>query len=191
MINGHDEPGDNLYGLLSEYETADQLVDAANKAREAGYKQMDGYSPYPVPGVADAIKFPFSEMAIVMFLGGIIGCISGFMMQYYTSVIDYPLNVGGRPLNSWPSFIPVTFEMTILTTGLSGVFGLMVLCGLPQPHHPLFNVPAFERASQDRFFLCIEATDKKFDKDEVAAFLNSTQPLSVTEVPIEQPEDDE
>lgn len=190
-MTGHDEPGDNLYGLLAEYETADELVAAAKKVSDEGYKQIDGYSPYPVPGVADAIKFPFPEMAIVMLLGGLIGAVAGFTMQYYTAAIDYPLNVAGRPLNSWPSFIPVTFEMTVLTCGLSGVFGLMILCGLPQPHHPLFNVPAFERASQDRFFLCVEAKDKKFDKDTVQTLLQSTQPLAVMEVPIEQPEEDE
>ncbi len=184
-MSAHDDQP-KTYGLLAEFETPDQLIEAVGKAREAGYRKIDGYSPYPLPGVADKLGFGFSEMAIVMLLGGLIGGTSGFLMQYWTQAIDYPINVGGRPLNSWPSFIPVTFEMTILTAALTGVFGMIALNGLPQFYHPLFNVERFARASQDRFFLCIEAKDRQFDLQETKGFLESLGPMdSVIEVPYE------
>ncbi len=176
------EPG--LFGILSEYETADGLIAATKKAKAEGYEFMDGYSPFAVGDVADAMGYKRSEMAPVMFFGGLIGCLAGFCMQWYLSAYDYPVNIGGRPYLSWPSFIVITFEMTILTTGLSGVFGLIALCGLPQPHHPLFGVPQFDRASRDRFFLCIEAEDPKFDAHKTMEFLQSTNAVSVVEVPL-------
>lgn len=179
----HTEVEDPTYGLLAEFETADQLIGATKKANEAGYRRMDGFSPYPLPGVADAMGFKFSEMAIVMLLGGLIGGTAGFLMQYWTQSMDYAVNVGGRPYNSWPAFIPVTFETTILTTALTGVFGLIALCGLPMPYHPLFNIKRFERASQDRFFLCIEAADEKFDIRATREFLEGLGPVAVEEVP--------
>jgi hypothetical protein len=170
------------YGLLAEFETADALTAAAHKAKEAGYTLMDAYSPYPVGDAADALGYRKSEMGAVMFVGGLTGACAGFLMQYINNTYGYALNVGGRPYMSWPSFIPITFEMMVLTTALSGLFGLLALCGLPRYHHPLFNSKTFDRATRDRFFLCIEAVDAKFNLAETRAFLNGLQPLSVEEV---------
>ena len=171
------------YGLMAEFADADGVVAAARAAKAEGYHYMDGYSPYPVGELPDALGFYKSEMGTVMFIGGLVGCCAGFFMQYWTQAIDYPMNIAGRPLNSWPSFIPITFEMTVLTSSLVGLFGLLMLCKLPQPYHPVFNAPGFERASRDRFFLCIEARDPKFDLERTRAFLQTLQPLSVVEVP--------
>jgi hypothetical protein len=171
-----------VYGLLAEFETADALVHATRKATKAGYTRLDGYSPYPVGEVADALNFPKSEMGPVMFLGGLTGACTGFFMQYYLNAYGYSLNVGGRPYLSWPTFVPITFEMMVLTTALTGLFALIALCGLPRYHHPLFNSKAFDRATCDRFFLCIEASDPKYDPAATRAFLESLQPLSIEEV---------
>lgn len=179
------------YGLLAEYDNADALIAAIKQAKEAGYTKLDGYSPYAVAGIADALGFKYSEMSTVMLCGGIIGATCGFIMQWWTNAIDYPVNIGGRAvtnnaidwLNGFPSFIPITFETGILTTALSGVFGLLAICGLPRPHHPLFGVPQFAAASRDRFFLTVEATDPKFDMAATKEFLQTLKPLSVAEVP--------
>jgi hypothetical protein len=144
---------------------------------------MDCFSPYPVGEAADAMGFYKSEMAPVMFIGGLIGATAGFLMQYLLGAEVYPINVGGRPFLSWPSFVPITFELMVLTAALSGVFGLIAVCGLPMLYHPLFNVPGFERASSDRFFFCIEAVDPKFDLAATREFLAGCQPLDVAEVP--------
>lgn len=170
------------YGVLAEFETADAMSHATAKASAAGYTHMDAYSPYPVGEAADALNFPKSEMGPVMFIGGLTGACAGFIMQYWANTYGYSLNIGGRPYFSWPSFVPITFEMMVLTTALSGLFGLMALCGLPRYNHPLFNSAKFDRASRDRFFLCIEATDPKFNLAETRAFLNDLHPLSVEEV---------
>ena len=145
---------------------------------------MDAYSPYPVGDAADALGFPKSEMGPIMFIGGLTGACSGFLMEYWCNAYGYPLNVGGRPYLSWPSFIPITFEMMVLTTALTGLFALIALCGLPRLHHPLFNSKTFERATCDRFFLCIEAADPKYQADPAAtlAFLRECNPASVEEV---------
>jgi hypothetical protein len=172
-----------LYGLLAEFDTPTALVEAARSAHEEGYRRMDAYSPYPIEEAAEAIGFHRSRMPLVMLIGGIVGCVSGFLLQVWCNAIDYPINVGGRPLVSWPSFIPVTFEMTVLISALSGVFGLLALCGLPMPYHPLFNVPRFARASRDGFFLCIEAVDPMFDRELTREFLTKLHPREVTEVP--------
>ncbi len=172
-----------VYGLLAEFADSDAMSAAARKAREAGYTRMDCYSPYPVGDAADALGCPKSEMGAVMFLGGLTGACTGFFMQYYLNAYGYSLNVGGRPYLSWPSFIPITFEMMVLTTALTGLFGLIALCGLPQYYHPLFNSKTFDRATRDRFFLCIEAIDPKYDATATRAFLNELHPLSVEEVP--------
>jgi hypothetical protein len=175
-------PAPQAYGLLAEFETADQMVAATYKAREAGYTRLDAYSPYPVGEAADALNFPKSEMGPVMFLGGLTGACAGFFMQYYLNAYGYALNVGGRPYLSWPSFVPITFEMMVLTTALTGFFALIAICGLPRYHHPLFNSKAFDRATRDRFFLCVEAADPRYDPAATRAFLNGLSPASVEEV---------
>jgi hypothetical protein len=174
--------GPTTYGLLAEFGTADAMVHATRKATEAGYTHLDAYSPYPVGEAADALKFPKSEMGPVMFIGGLTGACAGFFMQYWCNKYGYSLNVGGRPFLSWPSFVPITFEMMVLTTALTGLFGLMAICGLPRLNHPLFGSKTFDRATRDRFFLCIEATDPKYDPAATRAFLNDLHPLSVEEV---------
>ena len=177
-------PLENLpYGMLAEFDHPDDCIAAIKKTRAAGYKDIDAYSPYAVGGIIDALGFKKSEIGPIMFIGGMVGAISGFCMQVWTQAIDYPLNIGGKPLISWPMFIPVTFEMMILTASLSGVFGLIALCGLPMFNHPLFNSERFGRASRDRFFLCIEASDAKYDTQATQAFLATLAPLSVEEVP--------
>jgi hypothetical protein len=171
-----------LYGLIAEFDSPSQLVAAAEKTYERGYRRIDAYSPFPIEELFEAIGDRRTLMPLIVLIGGIIGCISGYFMQYYIHVIDYPLNVGGRPLHSWPAFIPVTFEMTILCAALAGVFGMLALNGLPQPFHPVFNVPRFELASRDRFFLLIEARDPKFDLEETRRFLESLEPREVSDV---------
>lgn len=178
----HDD-APKTYGVLAEFDHADKLVDAVKKAKAAGYSKMDGFSPIPVSEVADELGYKKSEIGPVMFIGGLVGAFCGFGMEYFLNGVDYPLNVAGRPYFSWPMFIPVGYELMILTAALSGVFGLFALCGLPQPYHPLFNVPQFDRCSSDRFFLCIEAKDPKFELHAVKDFMQSLQPLSVAEVP--------
>ena len=178
-----EDDGTAVYGLLAEFDTADGLIDATRAAAKEGYTRMDGYSPYAVGEVADALGFPRSEIGAVMFIGGLCGATFGFLMQYYLNGIDYPINVGGKPMFSWPQFAPITWVLLVLTASLSGVIGLFVLCGLPQPNHPLFNVPQFARATRDRFFLCIEATDPNFDLTSTRDFLDTLKPLSVAEVP--------
>jgi hypothetical protein len=182
--HGHTEAAHpTVFGLLAEFETGDAMSAAARKATAAGYTRFDCYSPYPVGDAADAMNFPKSEMGPVMFIGGLTGACSGFLMQYWCNTWGYSLNVGGRPYFSWPSFIPITFEMMVLTTALTGLFGLLAICGLPRYHHPLFNSKAFDRASRDRFFLCIEVIDPKYDPVATRAFLSELHPLSLEEVP--------
>jgi hypothetical protein len=186
---GH-EPGEHApdvttpvtFGLLAQFATADEMSHAIEKAVAAGYTHLDGYSPYPVGDAADALKFSKSEMGPVMFLGGITGACAGFLMQYWANTWGYSLNIGGRPYFSWPMFVPVTFEMMVLTTALTGLFGLIAICGLPRYNHPLFNSKAFERATKDRFFVCIEATDPKYDAAATRTLLNDLHPISVEEV---------
>jgi Protein of unknown function (DUF3341) len=172
----------SLYGLMAEFDSSSDLLDAARRAYEEGYRRMDAYSPFPVHGLAEAIGFKRTLVPLLVFLGGAVGGIGGYSLQYWISVIDYPLNVGGRPLHSWPAFIPVTFELTILVAALAAVLGMLALNGLPRPHHPVFNVSAFELATRNRFFLCIEATDPKFDGRETRHFLQSLKAQAVYEV---------
>ena len=182
--HGHHEPAaPALHGVMAEFDNADALILAARKAKAAGYTRMDGYSPYPVGEVTDEFGFPRSEIGAVMFIGGLCGSTLGFLMMTWASVVDYPLNVGGKPFWSWPQFIPITWELLVLTASLSGLFGFLALCGLPAPYHPVFNVPQFARASRDRFFICIESVDPKFNVAEVTAFLTTLAPLSIAEVP--------
>ncbi len=165
-----------LYGLMVEFTTPEQILDATRRAWQAGYRDMDAYSPYPVEGLAAALGIKRSQIPSIVFCGAIVGAGVGFLMQYYSMVIDYPLNSGGRPLNSWPAYIAVTFEVLILIASLSAFVGMLFLNGLPRPHHPIFAAQGFERASQDRFFLCIEATDPNFHADETTRFLSTLSP---------------
>jgi len=171
------------YGLLAEFGEADALVAAAERVRSAGYTRTEAFAPYPLPEAAHALGYRRTGVPAVIFLGGLLGCVGGFGMEYWISVIDYPENVGGRPLNSWPVFVPVAFELTVLTAALVGLIGLLVLCGLPRFHHPLFGVERFGRAAIDRFFLCIETADPKYDPAGTRAFLDGLSPLAVEEVP--------
>ena len=172
----------SLHGVMAEFEEAEDVLAATQRAWAAGYRRMDAYSPFPVEGLAEALGRDFSLVPLITLAGGMIGGLGGYFMQWYAMARLYPLNVGGRPLNSWPNFIPVTFELTILVASISAVTAMILLNRLPQPNHPVFNVPEFERASIDRFFLCIEARDAKFDREQTRKFLESLKPLKVTEV---------
>jgi hypothetical protein len=172
-----------VYGMLAEFDSPTDLVAAARRAYEAGYRKMDAYSPFPIEELHDAIGFHRTKLPLIVLVGGILGMIGGYGLQYWVSAINYPLNVGGRPLHSWPAFIPITFETTVLAASLSAVFGMIALNGLPLPYHPLFNVKRFAMASHDRFFLCLEATDPKFDLEQTRVFLQSLGAHDVAEVP--------
>ncbi len=172
-----------IYGLLAEFETPRELKHAAGQAREHGYRRMDAYTPYPVEGLAEELGFHRPYVALITLCGGLVGCFGGFLMQYWISTMAYPENIGGRPFNSWPAFIPVTFELTVLGAALSAVLGMLGMNGLPMPYHPLFHVPRFALATHDRFFLCIEATDPKFDRQATRRFLESLGSRAVEEVP--------
>ena len=170
------------YGLMAEFEKPEELLAAAESAYREGYRRMDAHSPFPIEGLAEAIGFHNTRVPLIVLVGGLLGCLGGFFLQYWVSVIDYPSNVGGRPLFSLPAFIPIIFECTILFASLAGVIAMLGLNGLPMPYHPLFNAPRFALASRDRFFLCIEATDPKFDRDLTRRFLERQIPRSITEV---------
>ena len=172
----------HLYGVMGEFETAKQLLRAAAKVRDAGYRKMDAYAPFPVEGLSEAMGLRRSWVPLVTLLGGLTGGLTGFGFQYWVNVIAYPLNIAGRPLNSWPAFIPVTFELTVLGAATFAVFGMLAMNKLPHPYHPVFNVARFGRASTDRFFICIEATDPKFSVTESTRFLQSLEAVHVTEV---------
>jgi len=171
------------YGLMAEFDSPQELLDAAQKTHRAGYKQMDAFSPFPVEGLADAIGFHKNNVSLVVLIGGIIGGLSGYLLQYYVAVISYPINVGGRPLHSWPSFIIVTFELTILFGGLSAAIGMLALNGLPMPYHPVFNVAEFAKASDDKFFLVVFASDPNYDAARTLEFLRGLAPRAISEVP--------
>jgi len=172
-----------IFGLMAEFESPTELALAARKAYDEGYRKMDAYSPFPIEEVSEAIGFGHSRVPLVVLVGGLLGGAGGYLMQYWISALNYPINVGGRPLNSWPAFIVVTFEMTILGAALFAVFGMLALNRLPMPYHPTFNVGRFAFASKDRFFLCIEAADPRFDRDGTEGFLQSLGPKQVSEVP--------
>jgi Protein of unknown function (DUF3341) len=172
----------SVYGLMAEFDTPEDLLDAAHRAYAEGYRRMDAYSPFPVAGLSEAIGFHRTKLPLIVLLGGVAGGLGGYLLQYYTAVIDYPLNVGGRPLHSWPAFIPVTFEMAVLIAALFAVLGMLALNGLPMPYHPVFNVPRFELASRNLFFLCIESVDPRFDFERTRQFLQSLRSRQVHEV---------
>lgn len=171
------------YGLIAEFAGPEPLVAATKAAFEAGYRRLDAYTPFPVHGLAEAMGRRGIRIPLIVLAGGILGGLGGFLLQTYGAAFDYPLNVGGRPPFSWPSFIPITFELTILGAVFAAVFGMLALNGLPQPHHPIFNAPNFEMASRSHFFLCIEAADARYDNTETRKFLESLGPTSVSEVP--------
>jgi hypothetical protein len=171
-----------LYGLMAEFDNPTALVVAIHKARAAGYRSMDAYSPFPIEEVAEALHIHDRLLPMLVFLGGLAGCVGGFALAAWTSAVDYPINVGGRPFLSWPSFLPVTFECTVLVAAATCVLGLLALNGLPMPYHPVFNVPQFALATREKFFLCIEATDPQFHREETRRFLEGLEALSVAEV---------
>jgi ActD protein len=171
-----------IYGLMAEFRSPGDVVAAAQRVREAGYRRVDGYSPYPIEDLSEALHFHRSPLPALVLSGGIVGLLAGFGLEYWASVIEYPMNIGGRPLFSWPAFIVPAFETTILFAAGTAVLGMLALNGLPQPYHPVFNVPGFALATRDKFFLCIEATDRKFDRKETRKFLESLGASEVTEV---------
>ena len=171
-----------LYGLMAQFESPDALLEAAEKAHAAGYRRMDAFSPMPVDGLAEAVGFHHTSLPLVVLCGGLLGGLTGFFLQYYGSVYGYPLNVAGKPLNSWPAFIPITFELTVLFAAIACVFGMLAMNGLPTPYHPVFNVPSFALASRDRFFLCIKARDAQFDVRKTGEFLKSLGASEVSEI---------
>jgi hypothetical protein len=173
---------ETIYGLMAEFATPEQLLEAAHQTHEAGYRRIDAFAPFPIEGLAHAVGFQRTRLPLVVLLAGILGGISGFYLQYYAAAIGYPLNVGGRPLNSWPAFIPVTFEVIILFASFAAVFGMLAMNGLPTPYHPVFNVPRFALASRDRFFLCIKARDPMFDLEITKNFMQTLHPREVTEI---------
>jgi hypothetical protein len=172
-----------IYGMMAEFDSPTDLVAAARRTHEAGYRKIDAYSPFPVEELAEAIGFHHDSVALVVLVGGLLGCLSGYLLQYWVAAITYPVNIGGRPLNSWPAFIVVTFEMTILFGGLAAVFGMLALNGLPMPYHPVFNVPRFAFATKDRFFLIVFSSDPKYNPADTRRFLESLNPRSISEVP--------
>jgi Protein of unknown function (DUF3341) len=167
---------------MAEFDNRFDLLEAAHAAYAAGYRDMDAYTPFPVHGLADAIGKADNIVQRMVLGAGLTGCIGGFALMYWITNIVYPFNVGGKPNFSWPVYVPITFECTVLLAALTAAFGMLAINGLPQPHHPVFSVPAFERATQDRFFLCLEATDPKFTAEDAAAFLKKFHPMGVTEV---------
>lgn len=174
---------EGIYGLLAEFDDPRSLVEACEKAYAEGYRRMDAYTPYPVEEAWEAIGFRHNRVALVVLIGGLLGLIGGYSLEYWVSTMAYPINVGGKPFHSWPAFIPPAFETTVLGAALSAMVGMLVMNGLPMPYHPVFNAPNFALASKSKFFLCLESTDPLFDVARTRAFLDTTAPRTVTEVP--------
>jgi len=173
---------ENLYGLMAEFATPEALLAAAEAARDAGFEQMDAYTPMPVEGLAEAVGFRKTTVQKIVLAAGFLGACGGFTLCWWMTVVAYPHIVAGRPLNSWPAYVAITFESMVLVACITAVVSMLALNGLPQPYHPVFNVAEFERASRDRFFLCIEASDPQFDVDGTRDFLEGLRPMGVMEV---------
>jgi hypothetical protein len=171
-----------LHGLLAEFGDQDALLEAARRIRATGYTFVDAYTPYPVDGLAEELGFRTTRVPLVVLVGGILGAVGGYFLQYWLNVLNYPINVGGRPLNSIPAWVIVTFELTILTAAIFAVFGMLALNGLPRPYHPVFNVPEFALASTNRFFFAVDARDPRFDPKDTRRFLESLGPKGVWDV---------
>jgi hypothetical protein len=171
-----------VYGLMAEFDDPNALVAATHRARIEGYRRMDAYSPFPIEELHEALGLSHTRLPLIVLLGGLVGCLGGYGLQYWAAAYAYPLNVGGRPLHSWPAFIPITFECTILVAALAAVFGMLGLNGLPMLYHPVFNVSRFALASRNRFFLCIEARDVHFDLEDTRSFLQTLNPKEVSTV---------
>lgn len=175
---------EGLYGVIAEFHDPAELLAATNATREAGYTSIDAFSPFPIHGLDEAVGFDKAgRLSLIVLVMGLIGGAGGFFMQWYANVVAYPLNIGGKPYNSWPAWIPITFECTILLAALGAVFGMLALNGLPMPYHPVFNVRRFDSASRDKFFLVIQARDPKFRLEEARSFLEKLGPREVTDVP--------
>ena len=172
-----------IYGLMAEFDNSTELVHATKAAYAAGYRKMDAYSPFPIEEASEALGFHKTRIPLIVLIGGLLGGGGAYALQYWINCISYPLNVGGRPWHSWTAFIIPTFEMTVLFGGLSGVFGMFALNGLPMPHHPVFNVDRFSAVARDKFFLVVEAADSKFDLVNTTQFMESLKPISISEVP--------
>ena len=175
-------PGVPLHGVIAEFESPAALIEAVRQARAAGYRKMDAYTPYPIEELAHALALPRTKLPILVLAGGALGCATGVAMQWFATAVHYPLNVGGRPFASWPSYVPITFELTVLFAAIAAVLGMLALNGLPMPYHPVFSVPRFALASRDRFFLCIESGDPLFEVEKTKDFLASLGAREVTEV---------
>ena len=172
----------DIYGLMAEFAGERDVVAAAKSAYEHGYRKMDAYAPFPVEGLAEALGRTKTAVPLIVLIGGTCGGLGGYFLQWYAMAIDYPLNIGGRPYNSWPAYVPITFELTVLCAAFAAIIGMLALNRLPEPYHPVFNAPGFDRASTDRFFLCIEAEDPKFDIASTRRFLETLKPVNISEV---------
>jgi hypothetical protein len=177
-----EDPTPKFYGLLAEFDSATAIVNAAREVRDAGYVKVDAYTPFPIHELDEALRLPRTKLPWIVLGGGLAGMLAGFALQYWASAIEYPMNVGGRPNASWPAFVVPAYETTILFASITAVVAMIVLNGLPQPYHPLFNSPAFSNASADRFFLCVEAADPKFEIGATRTFLQGLTPVEVSDV---------
>jgi hypothetical protein len=182
MSHTENRPGARLYGVVAEFESPDTLVAASRRAVQEGYRKLDAYTPFPIEELHEALGVHHTRVPLIVLICGLLGGLSGYGLEYWVSAVAYPLNIGGRPFHSWPAFIPVTFEMTVLFAAFGAVFGMLALNKLPMPYHPIFNAPRFALATRDRFFLCIEAEDPMFDPEATRRFLESFNPREVTEV---------
>jgi hypothetical protein len=171
-----------LYGVLAQFRTPDELLGAIRALRNSGVSDLEAYSPYPIEGLSEALELPRNAVPMYTLAGGAIGGIGGYLMQWYAAVISFPVNIGGRPMHSWPMFVPVSFELTILAAALAAVLGMLIANGLPRLNHPVFAAPGFSLASRDRFFLCIRAARADFDAGQAKVRLSQFEPVSIVEV---------